>query len=100
MENGAHLHLEEVSKVLSGRDPPLPGHGVWWPPPDGLSTAVSFWKCPPAWSPLGIPKSRCPVMAEHCSTFCNQTGWSQRFLILIRYFRYHLPSCFGGGWTP
>ena len=32
MENGACLHLEEVSRVLSGRDPLLPGHGVWWPP--------------------------------------------------------------------
>ena len=53
-------------------------------PCDGLSTAVSPWKCPPAWSPWGIPKPRCPPMAELCSTFCNQTGWSQRFLISSR----------------
>ena len=32
VETGVRLHLEEVSRVLSGRDPPLPGHGVWWPP--------------------------------------------------------------------
>lgn len=83
MENGARLLLEEVSRVLSVRDlPSQPMVSV--ATSDGLSKAVSPWKYPPAWSPPGILKSRCPPIAELCSTFCNQAYcWSQRFLILI-----------------
>lgn len=69
VENGTRLHL--------GR-----GAGWCWPagilparavvaagrPSNGLSTAVSPWKCPPAWAPPGIPRSRCLPTAELCST--------------------------------
>lgn len=72
MENGTRLHLGRGAKVpvvLAGGDPAPPG--PWWPlarPSDGLSTAVSPWKCPPAWALLGIPRSRCLPTAELCST--------------------------------
>ena len=54
----------------AGRRGPCPP-GPWWRlarPSDGLSTAVSPWKCPPAWAPPGIPRSRCLPTAELCST--------------------------------
>ena len=66
MENGAFAPWEVSRLVLAGGNPPRPGPSGC--PSDGLSTAVSPWKCPPAWAPLGIPKSRCSLTAELCST--------------------------------
>lgn len=67
--------------------------------PDGLSTAVSPWKCPPTWVPPGIP-SRDAAHGWSCSTFATKRAGVKRFLILMKWSRHHLLSCLGRRTPP